>query len=395
MCFTEYIGYTCGHTASEVVRPCPLTTHFYTNPICGTYGRRAILAQEMCPACQRIIHGRAVLILEWEHHWMHERGVCGCPVIFPDLIKPRVVVPSKTSNSTQMPNRSAPTANIAGKSKVTNNGKAKGAQTKKAPANKNGGHKKKKKGTGLQGLSQFGGSKETGESTCSVNEVQTGSAQTGESTHTISKKPDVRQDSHETKQGATASSQSAPASIPARIHSLYAAEWIDEHRQLHNAGSCNCAADFSSYQTPEVYGIPEPSSLEEYRGQEQAVPMGSPHYFPSPDYHGPEAWGQEFDFSSDPTQDSRAWQSQYTQTGFQSQLHEPLQPYEPAFPTGQSIHPQQFAQPGAWSTGHQVSPHRQTYASFFTNHEYKRACTQPCPHFLLISFTSNLVFQPI
>lgn len=356
MCFTEFIGYTCGHTSVEVLRPCPLTTQFHSNPICGTYGRRAILAQEMCPACQRILHGRAVLILEWEHHWMHERGVCGCAVIFPDLIKPRVIVPSNTYDSSQGPQRAVAVAkSTAEKGNNKNNGKAKVPQPKKAPANcnKNGGQKRRKRGTVPRGDFHPGRFKETADSTSTAGEVHTDSSQAVGNHPAISKKSDMCNNTHETLQGAT-TNQNTPAPIPARIHSLYGAEWIGEHRQLHDAGSCKCKADFSYYQTPEVYGIPEYSFLRNYEGQEQAIPIGGPPYFPAPEYDDAQAWAQELGYSHQPTQSSQAYQSHDIQTGPQTQAYGKFQPHGPAFPTGQPINSEQFAQPGAWSTGHQV-----------------------------------------
>ena len=33
--------------------------------------------------CERILHTRWVLIREWEHRWLHDRGACGCDVVFP------------------------------------------------------------------------------------------------------------------------------------------------------------------------------------------------------------------------------------------------------------------------------------------------------------------------
>lgn len=90
MCFAEFIGYTCGHTSYEVLRPCPLTTMSPSSPICTLYARRPFLAREMCPACQRILYRRADAILKGEHRWMHERGVCGCRIYLPNLPKNRV-----------------------------------------------------------------------------------------------------------------------------------------------------------------------------------------------------------------------------------------------------------------------------------------------------------------
>lgn len=287
---------------------------------------------------------------------MHERGVCGCSVIFPDLIKPRIIVPSSTYNSTQGLNRSMAVAkNTAEKSKNKNNGRAKAPQAKKAPSNgsKNGGHKRKKRGTVPRGDSQSGGSKETAGGTSTAGEVHIGPSQGGESQPTISKKPDVHKNSHEVQQGA-ATSQNIPAPIPARIHSLYGAEWIDEHRQLHNAGSCKCEADFSYYQTPESYGIPESSFLEEFGDQDLAVPVGGSQYFPVPGYDDSQDWDQDPGYSNQSPQASQAYQSRDMQSGPQSQAYGQFQPHEPAYPTGQPIHPELFAQPGAWSTGYQV-----------------------------------------
>jgi hypothetical protein len=66
MCFLEYIAYTCGHCSALRQFPSP----------------------GMCPVCERIIHSRSVISLEWEHRFMHERGLCGCEVIFPGLTGP-------------------------------------------------------------------------------------------------------------------------------------------------------------------------------------------------------------------------------------------------------------------------------------------------------------------
>lgn len=193
MCFSEFIGYTCGHSSPEVLRPCPMTTQFYTNPLCTRHARRPILAPEMCPACQRVIHGRAVLITEWEHRWMHERGACGCEVQFPDLIRPRVV------------SRSRPGQNI-GRNGQTGN-------------NTQGGKNK-----GVPGFSL---------------------PKTGRSNEAGTKGVPAHYQEQPTKTGVH------KLEVAVRIPSLYGAEWVDEHRQLHKDGSCKCAGDFSFYQTPE------------------------------------------------------------------------------------------------------------------------------------------------
>lgn len=209
MCFSEFIGYTCGHSSPEVLRPCPMTTQFYTNPVCTSHARRPILAPEMCPACQRVIFGRAVLITEWEHRWMHERGVCGCDVRFPDLIRPRVV------------SRSRPGQTIGKFGQIRNNtpGSTNGAAPTKAER---------------------------------INAAS-------------SKEVPAHYQERSTKTGPH------NLEVAVRIPSLYGAEWVDEHRQLHKNGACKCAGDFAFYEAPEpIKAVPSPSALLD-NGPGQAV----------------------------------------------------------------------------------------------------------------------------
>lgn len=95
MCLAEYICYTCGHTSVPVLRACPLTTSSPDHPICARHGDRPFISDSMCPTCERHLHNRATLVLEHEHRWMHERGVCGCPVQFPGLLGPRILGPPR------------------------------------------------------------------------------------------------------------------------------------------------------------------------------------------------------------------------------------------------------------------------------------------------------------
>ncbi|KAK2611380.1 hypothetical protein N8I77_004721 [Diaporthe amygdali] len=181
-----------------------MTTQFYTNPLCTQHARRPILAPEMCPACQRVIHGRAVLITEWEHRWMHERGVCGCEVQFPDLIRPRVV------------SRSRPGQTIGRNGQMKNNthGSKNNKPTSVSLPKTNGSGM-----AGTKGIPAY---------------YQERSTKKGED------KPEV----------------------DVRIPSLYGVEWVDEHRQLHKDGSCKCAGDFSFYKTREPYpAVPSTSAL--------------------------------------------------------------------------------------------------------------------------------------
>ncbi|KAK1754840.1 hypothetical protein QBC47DRAFT_360899 [Echria macrotheca] len=91
MCFQEFIIYQCGHESVPVVRPCPTTTAGITFQCCAMRPLKQWNALTMCCSCERILHYRWTLVREWEHRWMHERGVCGCPVRFPGLaFQPRM-----------------------------------------------------------------------------------------------------------------------------------------------------------------------------------------------------------------------------------------------------------------------------------------------------------------
>ncbi|KAK4458009.1 hypothetical protein QBC42DRAFT_316433 [Cladorrhinum samala] len=83
MCFQEFIAYQCAHRSVTVVRPCPLTTTGHNFPVCQNQPVKQHFATTMCAPCEREMHSRWVLIREWEHHWLHDRGACGCNVKFP------------------------------------------------------------------------------------------------------------------------------------------------------------------------------------------------------------------------------------------------------------------------------------------------------------------------
>ncbi|KAM7205490.1 hypothetical protein V8F20_003074 [Naviculisporaceae sp. PSN 640] len=92
MCVDEFIAYFCGHRSLVVLRACPSTTAQPNLPVCSLRPARPEYAETMCSPCERLLHTRWVLIREWEHRWYHERGACGCPVIFPNLVtRPRVI----------------------------------------------------------------------------------------------------------------------------------------------------------------------------------------------------------------------------------------------------------------------------------------------------------------
>lgn len=223
MCFSEFIGYTCGHSSAEVLRPCPMTTQQHTNPLCARHARRPMLVPEMCPACQRVLHGRAVLITEWEHRWMHERGVCGCEVRFPDLFRPRVAGRENGA--------AGPGGGSAGRGGAGGRGGSGGG----------GGQER-------MTLPRVGGNSKTGAKNVPALYQETLTARGAGG----GKKPEVA----------------------IRIPSFYGAEWVDEHRQLHLKGSCKCPGDFSFYQTPASYQVVPSSSA--HHSREQVVRMAGP-----------------------------------------------------------------------------------------------------------------------
>ncbi|KAI1264299.1 hypothetical protein F5Y18DRAFT_437119 [Xylariaceae sp. FL1019] len=98
MCFSEFLGYTCGHTSVAVLRECPMTTHQHNNPACPTPALRPMHAPHMCNACSRIMHERAVDTMEFTHQWIHERGACSCETVFPALLGPKLIKPPASSS---------------------------------------------------------------------------------------------------------------------------------------------------------------------------------------------------------------------------------------------------------------------------------------------------------
>ncbi|KAL1868039.1 hypothetical protein VTK73DRAFT_3864 [Phialemonium thermophilum] len=91
MCIKENIAYRCGHSSIPVVRPCPITTSFVEAPVCGIQGVYTSESDTNCYACEKVLHKRWILILEYEHRFLHERGACDCDVIYPiEETRPRL-----------------------------------------------------------------------------------------------------------------------------------------------------------------------------------------------------------------------------------------------------------------------------------------------------------------
>ncbi len=215
MCFQEFIGYTCGHCSLAVLRPCPLTTASALHPVCSQTASKPFLTGEMCPACQRIVHMRATLIEEYEHRFMHERGVCGCDVDFPNLVRPRVV--------------------------------------------------------GLDNPELLGRGKT---------------------------KDDVVPPLYQESVGEDGKLQ-----VSVRLSSLFASEWVEDHRKRHEAGQCHCRADFRMYQ--EVRAGSQMANAEEAALEDQAGPSSTGEAALE-DEAGPSSTGEAFENPGPPLSEEAA-----------------------------------------------------------------------------------------
>ncbi|KAG7292625.1 hypothetical protein NEMBOFW57_002660 [Staphylotrichum longicolle] len=209
MCHKEFIAYQCGHRSIGVVRPCPLTTAGHNFPVCGIPPDKPHYAETMCAACERQLHSRWVLIREWEHRWLHERGVCGCEVDFPGLLTtPRVIGDASTVVTPPYTPHKAP---------------HRAAEDDRSPT---------PKATAVTEGSNDG----------QLVASQSSAEQTVASTSDDDRVPALFTETV-TKTGEH--------HVTLRLSSLYAAEWQADHRAQHDAGKCNCPASFAPFQ-PQI-----------------------------------------------------------------------------------------------------------------------------------------------
>ncbi len=212
MCYKEFIAYQCGHRSVGVVRPCPLTTSGHNYPVCGLAPDKPHYAETMCAACERQLHSRWVLIREWEHRWLHERGVCGCEVAFPGLLyTPRVIGDTAAAEDTRSSSGLEKDALLAAEDKKL---------TPRATTPVESSHQ------GPPKTSQ-------GE----LEKLTTIACASG----------DVRVPALFTE----AVTQTGEHRVSVRLPGLYAAEWQADHRALHDAGKCSCPTTFAPFQ-PQI-----------------------------------------------------------------------------------------------------------------------------------------------
>ncbi|KAI0385935.1 hypothetical protein F5Y04DRAFT_291306 [Hypomontagnella monticulosa] len=291
MCFTEYLGYTCGHMSLPVKRTCPLTTQLHSNPCCPNSASRPILAMTMCPACARILHGRYVDIIEREHRFMHERGACHCGVIFPHLQEPHVVehttsnASSGDQNDVDMsespshsPNgSSSESASPAGSPGTDEDHENGGGDTPPLPSFRLDPVAPEFTPSGIQPQGQ---DPNEGASASDVQEDKGKGKETEEPQQMPNDKEDHRDSPPTTAQGAPRlaplfeqhEEKDGPGiSVSVRSRSLYGAEWCTDHAELHRGGQCSCEISFDRYpgqympMLQEAYG--EISDQTELNGE--------------------------------------------------------------------------------------------------------------------------------
>lgn len=206
MCYKEFIAYQCGHRSIGVVRPCPMATAGHNFPVCSILPDKPHYAETMCAACERQLHSRWVLIREWEHRWLHERGVCGCEVTFPGLLHtPRVIgETSAAGNAASPPDTASPAS----------------------------------------------------QEDCGTSSVPKAITATAEdSNHS---QPEVGQGDIERTAGdripaifSEGLTDSGEHRVTIRLPGLYGAEWQADHRAVHDAKRCSCPTSFAPFQ-PQV-----------------------------------------------------------------------------------------------------------------------------------------------
>ncbi|KAI1828610.1 hypothetical protein F4861DRAFT_544790 [Xylaria intraflava] len=150
------------------------------------------------------MHGRKVNIAEHQHRWMHERGACGCEVIFPALQQPRLI---QRSSATTGENGTVPVteAGIAG---AGASGSYSNLPQQAFPSS----------ATANYGTDQ--------QSTQQIPQNQPESAL-----------PLFREDH-----------VGENVEVAVRLSSLYGAEWTKDHAQLHQDGRCACPVSFEKYR---------------------------------------------------------------------------------------------------------------------------------------------------
>ncbi|KAK3310689.1 uncharacterized protein B0T15DRAFT_547445 [Chaetomium strumarium] len=273
MCYREFIAYQCGHRSMPVLRPCPLTTAGHNFPVCTITPHKPTFAETMCPACERLLHSRWVLIREWEHRWLHERGVCGCDVIFPGLLTTPRVIGETGTVATGQGHSGAVAADDPAKTGDDKDTSALGANTVAAIA-QGGGQQQPQKQKPVSSSTPNARTPVTHRSGPPRRPAASGSS---------SSQGDVNKTSTKSAPGdqeipplfTEEVTSSGEHRVAVRLSSLYAAEWKADHRELHEAGTCGCPTTFGPFQ-PHVREAGMTShdreSLRQWREREGELP---------------------------------------------------------------------------------------------------------------------------
>jgi len=239
MCHQELIAYQCGHRSMGVIRPCPLTTAAQNLKVCAIQPTKQYNALTMCVACERTLHFRWVLVREWEHRWLHERGVCECDVKFPGLLhRPRVsgytdLAPpdneetGKVPKGDNTPNISAPASSSAIGTHADNPSKGKDSSPTYAETVADSFLIDKAKGK----FPKSSTPEAVGDVPLPLNQRPDGSHEHGVIPQTYSEM-----------------TVNGEHRVAIRVPGLYAAEWLADHRTLHTAGECECPVNFTPFQ---------------------------------------------------------------------------------------------------------------------------------------------------
>ncbi|KAL2019827.1 hypothetical protein VTK56DRAFT_9178 [Thermocarpiscus australiensis] len=255
MCFQEYIAYQCGHRSLGVIRPCPMTTTGHNFPVCAQQPVKQHFAETMCTACERQLHSRWVLIREWEHRWLHEHGACGCEVNFPGLLyTPRVIGDATADTGSRS----------AGPSSTTDAEKVSSSDSMAANADSSV--------TNRENSSQGGASPNSMAymtATAAGSSVGNQASSQGDDENTAAASGDGRIPALFTE----AVTSSGETHVSVRMPGLFGAEWLADHRALHEAGQCACPANFAPYKPriPDEDLTPaDRDLLRRWREQEEA-----------------------------------------------------------------------------------------------------------------------------
>lgn len=239
----EYLGYTCGHTSPAVLRTCPQTTGIPTNPVCKNPATRPQLMASFCVACAHVQHKRWSDIMEQEHRWLHERGACGCPVKFPDLMQPRMVVGGGRRGSHGVLSADGTVCTIVGGADVTapSGGSAGGG----GGSGEGGGggdnsqhHHHRGSGFGKKGNKRGGKNWRRG------GGGGGGGGGYSQNSHDQPNRAQQQKDKYPALQEIR---EGDDVRYAVRLPSMYGVEWAWDHEKLHREGKCPCAVRFDKH----------------------------------------------------------------------------------------------------------------------------------------------------